>query len=85
MKKLIIKHTYEIVGHFTIGEMWKNLTDSGGDIYCMSSIGGSYFIEDLNDCHLAEIATSWPWIQEQNKNRKLYIIGRTIDTESFLT
>ena len=85
MKKLIIKHTYEIVGHISIGEMCKNLKDSGGDVHCMLSKGWLYFIEDLDDCHIAEIASSWPWIQEQNKNRKLYIISSTIDTESFLT
>lgn len=85
MKKLIIKHTYEIVDHITIEAMCKYLKDSGGSIHCMLSTGAAYFIEDLNDCHLSEISESWGWIQVQPKNKKLYLISSTIDTESFLT
>lgn len=85
MKKLVIKHTYEIVGHISIGAMCNNLKDSGGSLHCMLSTGAVYFIEDLNDCHLSEISKSWDWIQEQRKNKKLYLISPTIVTESFLT
>lgn len=59
----------------TCGAVVKTLENCHGDPACMT---GFYWIESKDDDPM-DFVNSWAWLQEQRKNKKIYILSH-LDT-----
>lgn len=78
MKKLIVKHTFEVVAHISVATLCDTIDSYSGN--------GYYIVEDTDFTDGWKLYTiDKEWLKTKQKDEKVYIVSDHIEIDTYIT